>query len=126
MIRPLFLLVAVPQFFGAFGHAFLGERDIFPKITVASTGLEPAALRVLRVTWHSASLTFVFMSGVLTLLGLKKGVLSRLERWIVMGIAAWYALEGIACVGYWDSKKPQPWFFVLNSVLIQMGLYYTP
>lgn len=126
MSRPAFLLVAIPQFFGAFGHAYLGERDIFPKLTVASTGLDPSALRVLRVTWHTTSLTFISISAALMALGVKRGVLSRSERWVVVGISIWYALTGIACVGYWDHKKPQPWLFLINSAMLQLGLRWTP
>jgi hypothetical protein len=51
MSRPLFLIVALPQFLGAFGHAYIGERDIVTKLTVASTGLDPSAIRIVRVTW---------------------------------------------------------------------------
>jgi len=126
MPRTFFLVVAVPQLLGAFGHAYLGERDIFPKLTVASTGLEPSQLRVLRLTWHTVSLTFGFISVALTALALKKGKLNGTERWIVNGISAWYTLVGIASVGYWDHTKPQPWFFLINGAMIQLGLRRTP
>jgi len=126
MSRPAFLAVAIPQFFGAFGHAYLGERDIFPKLTVASTGLDPPALRILRITWHVASLTFISISATLMALGVKRGGLSRSERWIVAGISVWYAITGIACVGYWDYNKPQSWYFLINSALLQLGLRLTP
>ena len=126
MSRPIFLAVAIPQFFGAFGHAYLGERDIFPNLTVASTGLDPSALRILRVTWHVASLTFVSFSVALMALGLKQGVLSKSEQRIVLGISVWYAITGIACVGYWDHNKPQSWFFLINSALLGLGLRWTP
>jgi hypothetical protein len=126
MSRPIFLLVAVPQFLGAFGHAYLGERDIFPKLTVASTGLQPSQLRVLRVTWYTVSLTFGFISIALTALALKRGKLNGTERWIVIGISAWYTLVGIASVGYWDHTKPQPWFFLINGAMVQLGLRWTP
>ena len=126
MTRTLFLLAAVPSFFGAFGHSYLGERDIFPKLHTSSTGLNPAASRILRVTWHTASLSFACLGSVLTILGCKAGLLSREERWIVGGISFWYALAGIGCVKYWDRKQPQGWVFFAIAGLIQLGLMLTP
>ena len=125
MFRPAFLLVAIPQFFGAFGHAYLGERDIFPKLTVASTGLNPSALRVLRLTWHTLSLTFISISVTLMALGVKRGVLSNSETWMVFGISVWYAVTGIASIVYWNREKPQGWLFLINSVLLQFGLRWS-
>jgi hypothetical protein len=126
MSKPIYLLVAIPQFLGAFGHAYLGERDIFPKLTVASTGLDPSQLRVLRLTWHTVSLTFAFISIGLMALAMKRGRLSGTERRIVMAFSAWYACVGVAGVGYWDHTKPQPWLFVVNSALLQLGLRWHP
>jgi hypothetical protein len=126
MIRTLILAAALPQFFGACGHAYLGERDIFPKLAVASTGLAPASLRILRLTWHLASLSFVLMGSTLTLLAFKAGPLSKNERRIAIAVSLWYAITGIACVGYWDYTKPQSWVFLLTAVFIQLGLHWTP
>ena len=126
MVRPAFLVVAAPALLGAFGHAYLGERDIFPKITVASTGLLSDSIRVLRLSWHAVSLTFFCFGVALTALGLKRGVLSNSERWVVTGISIWFAIQGIAGVGYWTSTKPQPYLFLLQSALLQGGLRWTP
>jgi hypothetical protein len=126
MTRLLFLLAALPSFFGAFGHSYLGERDIFPKLHASSTGLNPAALRIIRVTWHSASLSFAFFGSVLIILGCKSGLLSCEERWIVSGISLWYALCGIGSVKYWDRKMLQGWVFLAIFGMLQLGLMLTP
>ena len=126
MTRPLFLLAALPSFFGTFGHSYLGERDIFPKLHAPSTGLNPAAFRILRVTWHTASLSFACLGSVLTILGCKSDLLSREERWIVGGISVWYAFCGIGCIKYWDRKQPQGWLFLAICGIIQLGLMLTP
>jgi len=126
MTRPLFLIAALPQFFGLVGHAYLGERDIFPKVTVAKTGLKPASLRVLRLTWHMIAVTFGFMGSVLAVLGFKEGVLTVAERRVAAGISVWYAITGTASVLYWDRKTPQAWVFLVTAGIIQLGLYLTP
>lgn len=126
MTRPLFLLAALLSFFGTFGHSYLGERDIFPKLHASSTGLNPAAIRILRVTWHTASLSFATLGSILTLLGCKSGLLSRDERWIVGGISVWYALTGVGCIKYWDRKRAQGWVFLAICGMLQLGLMLTP
>jgi hypothetical protein len=126
MTRLLFLLAALLSFFGAFGHAYLGEREIFPKLHPSAAGLNPPAVRILRVTWHTASLSFACWGSVLTMLACKSGLLSREDRYIVAGISVWYTLTGIGCVKYWDRKKPQGWSFLAISGLIQLGLMLTP
>jgi hypothetical protein len=126
MTRALFLLAALPSFFGAFGHSYLGERDIFPKLHASSTGLNPPAIRILRVTWHTASLSFACWGSVLAILAFKSGLLSREERWIVGGISIWYALTGIACIKYWDRKRAQGWVFLAICGMLQLGLWLTP
>jgi hypothetical protein len=126
MYRPIFLLAGLPQFFGALGHAYLGERDIFPKLAVAKTGLQPEQLRILRVTWHVASLTFTLLGAVLLVLAGKPTELSSAETWIARGVALWYWFTGIACLLFWDRRKPQPWVFVTTSFLVLSGLRLTP
>jgi len=126
MSRPLFLIAAIPAFFGSFGHSYLGERDIFPKLSTAKTGLQSQQLRIVRVTWHTASLTFALLGFTLTLLGLKNGALTQAEEWIVMAIGAWYAVLGIACVAFWDKTKLQGWSFLGISGAILAGLRVTP
>ena len=126
MYRPLFLLSAIPQFIGTFGHSYLGERDIFPKLFKANTGVTQSNLRILRVTWHTASLSFALMGTILTVLGYKKGLLSEAERTVVGVISAWNVLAGIACLAYWDKKQPQGWMFCCISILLQLGLKWTP
>jgi hypothetical protein len=126
MSRPLFLIAAIPHFIGTFGHSYLGERDIFPKLFVANTGLNMSSLRILRVTWHTASLSFALMGTVLTVLGYKRGLLSRAEKAIVGAITVWNVLAGIACLAYWDRRRPQGWMFLGISGLLQLGLKWTP
>jgi hypothetical protein len=93
MTRPAFLIVAVPSILGAFGHANFGDRDIFPKITAASTGLSGESIRVLRLAWHTLGLT---IRVILTALGFKPGALSKSDRLVVTGISVWFAILGIA------------------------------
>jgi hypothetical protein len=126
MSRPLFLIAAIPHFFGTFGHSYLGERDIFPKLFIANTGLNMSSLRILRVTWHTASLSFALMGTALTVLGYKRGLLSRAEKAIVRAITVWNVLAGIACLAYWDRTKMQGWMFLCISGMLQLGLKWTP
>ena len=126
MSRPLFLIAAIPHFIGTFGHSYLGERNIFPKLFVANTSLNMSSLRILRVTWHTASLSFALMGTALTVLGYKRGLLSRAEKAIVRAITVWNVLAGIACLAYWDSRRPQGWAFLCISGLLQLGLKCTP
>jgi len=126
MYRPLFLIAALPAFFGTFGHSYLGERDIFPKLLAAKTGLQPAQLRILRITWHTTSLTFAFLGSTLTVLGLKTSPLSQAEHWICIGISIWFALCGIACLTYWDKTMPQGSMFLAITGIILAGLRMTP
>jgi hypothetical protein len=126
MSRPYFLVAALPSFFGAFGHSYLGEREIFPKLSVATTGLTPSQLRILRATWHATSITFAFLASVQTILALKTGVLSQAEGWIVTGMSVWYAALGIAAVGYWDPSAFQGYLFLATAAVLQVGLASTP
>jgi hypothetical protein len=122
MTRLAFVIVAVPSLLGAFGHAYLGERDIFPKITVASTGLSGESIRVLRLAWHTVSLTFILFGVILMALGFKRGGLSKSDRWVVTGISIWFAILGIAGVRYWSPTEPQPYLFLIQSALLLGGM----
>jgi hypothetical protein len=93
-----FLIVAVPSILGAFGHVYLGDRDIFPKITGASTGLSGESIRVLRLAWHAVGLTIILLGVILMALGFKPGALSKSDRLVVTGISIWFAILGIAGV----------------------------
>jgi hypothetical protein len=122
MTRLAFVIVAVPSIVGAFGHAYLGERDIFPKITVASTGLSGESIRVLRLVWHAVGLTFVLFGVILIALGFKRGGLSKSDRLVVTAISIWFAILGIAGVRYWNPTQPQPYLFLIQSALLLGGM----
>src|SRR5256885_10338177 len=114
-------------FFSALSAPLYGEKRDFSKISPATPpGLSPAAIRILRVTWHTASLSFACLGSVLTILGCKSGLLSREERWIVGGISVWYALTGVGCIKYWDRKEAQGWVFLAICGMLQLGLMLTP
>jgi hypothetical protein len=120
--RVAFVIVAVPSIVGAFGHAFLGERDIFPKITGASTGLSRESIRVLRLAWHTVGLTFILFGVILIALAFKPGALSKSDRWVATGISIWFAILGVAGVRYWSPTEPQPYLFLVQSALLLGGM----
>ena len=125
-MRALFLAAAIPQFFGVIGHSTLGEREIFPKLFKGKTGLDGPALRILRATWHVASLSFALQGIILMALAFKSGLLTREERIAVHAISGWNLGTGILCVGYWGRDKPQGWLFIGITTLLQIGLLLKP
>jgi hypothetical protein len=126
MSRPLFLIAAIPSLIGVWGHSHIGERDIFPKLSITKNGLNASQLHILRTTWHATSLSFALLASLQVLLGLKTGLLSAAEAWIVTGMSIWYAVLGIASVAYWDRYQPQGWTFLVIAALLQLGLTLTP
>ena len=126
MHRPLFLIAAFPSFFGAIGHAYLGERAIFPNLLLPETRLSPAQIRILRVTWHLISITFLLFGTILAVFAFKRDELSELERFVVRGIGAWFGIAGVAGALFWDRRKMQPWVFLLMSMSMTAGLHTTP
>jgi hypothetical protein len=125
MIRSYFLVSAIPSVFGIFGHSYLGEKKIFSRLA-KTKDIDPPQFRVLRLVWHTLSLTFAINTAIIVLLGQKKSLLCQLERQIIRCIMTFYIGVGSASVGYWGVKVPQGYIFLATAGLLELGLRRQP
>jgi hypothetical protein len=121
MVCFYFLAAAIPSVFGIFGHSYSGEKKIFPRLT-KSKDIDPLQFRILRLVWHSLSLTFATNVAIIVLLGQKEISLSQFERQIIRFIMTFYIVLGSATICYWGIKLPQGYLFIITAGLLDLGL----